>query len=237
MPFPFENLFSSILIIYRKHYFAPLHTICDLNIPKSTIQLGKHQQKILNQILAQKLDQILTQKHPNIWPDIDSTMYVYVSLSLYIHLSFCPFRFLSPSLFASPSLFRSPSLYLPLTFYLPLSLNFNLPLYLPHLSPSLRSALPLSLSLRCLWTCHSLQWCRVSLLWFSSACKTTSLAWSIRQGHSEGVAGALRSCSAQRITKSIRKAIHPKTQKIDRSENLRFRVWCVFGCSLCPSNS
>ena len=31
-------------------------------------------------------------------------------------------------------------------------------------------------------------------------------------------------------------ATHPKTQVPDRSENLRFRVCCVFGCSLFPSN-
>ena len=30
-------------------------------------------------------------------------------------------------------------------------------------------------------------------------------------------------------------ATHPKTQVVDRSENLRFRVCCVFGCSLFPS--
>ena len=30
-------------------------------------------------------------------------------------------------------------------------------------------------------------------------------------------------------------ATHPKTQVIDRSQNLRFRVCCVFGCVLAPS--
>ena len=30
-------------------------------------------------------------------------------------------------------------------------------------------------------------------------------------------------------------ATHPKTQNIGRSENLHFRVCCVFGCSLFPS--
>ena len=35
--------------------------------------------------------------------------------------------------------------------------------------------------------------------------------------------------------KAPKNATHPKTQKIDRSENLRFRVCCVFGCSLFPS--
>ena len=35
--------------------------------------------------------------------------------------------------------------------------------------------------------------------------------------------------------KAPENATHPKTQKIDHSENLRFRVCCVFGCSLFPS--
>ena len=32
----------------------------------------------------------------------------------------------------------------------------------------------------------------------------------------------------------LRNATHPKTQVMDRSENLRFRVCCVFGCVLAP---
>ena len=39
----------------------------------------------------------------------------------------------------------------------------------------------------------------------------------------------------QRRTKSTRKHTHPKTQVIDCPQNLRFRVCCVFGCSLFPS--
>ena len=35
--------------------------------------------------------------------------------------------------------------------------------------------------------------------------------------------------------KAPENATHPKTQKTDRSENLRFWVCCVFGCSLFPS--
>ena len=35
--------------------------------------------------------------------------------------------------------------------------------------------------------------------------------------------------------KAPQNATHPKTQEIDSSENLRFRVCCVFGCSLFPS--
>ena len=35
--------------------------------------------------------------------------------------------------------------------------------------------------------------------------------------------------------KTPENATHPKTQVIDRSQNLRFRVCCVFGCSLFPS--
>ena len=30
-------------------------------------------------------------------------------------------------------------------------------------------------------------------------------------------------------------ATHPETQVVDRSQNLRFRVCCVFGCVLAPS--
>ena len=35
--------------------------------------------------------------------------------------------------------------------------------------------------------------------------------------------------------KAPENATHPKTQVIDRFQNLRFRVCCVFGCSLFPS--
>ena len=40
-----------------------------------------------------------------------------------------------------------------------------------------------------------------------------------------------------RRQKAPESATHPKTQVIDRFQNLRFRVCCVFGCSLFRSKS
>ena len=72
----------------------------------------------------------------------------------------------------------------------------------------------------------------------------TLLRMVLRRGFSEGV---LRKENAQNKKvileeQTIRgeqrapeNATHPKTQKIDRSENLRFRVCCVFWCSLFAS--
>ena len=77
--FFFENPFFDTLTNCQKIIFAPLHTICVfLRYPKNTIKLGKKAKKKLGPGFDATLDQVLTQKTPNLGPGFDSTAYIYI---------------------------------------------------------------------------------------------------------------------------------------------------------------